>query len=323
VNLFKKLLTFTIILALCVLMLGAFTRLTDAGLGCPDWPGCYGHYLPESITSLPSLKHPLDLLKALTEMYHRYLAGSLISTIVLCLFILGLKPMIRAQIPLLLPLCLFALLVFQAALGMWTVTLKLLPTVVMGHLLGGFLIFASLVGMRACLVEKIEVCTQAYKRLLGLGVLLLFCQIALGGWVSANYAGISCLGFPMCNGMWVPDIQWQEAFQFMPPFGVNYQGGVMSVDARMSIQFLHRVGALVVVLYWSLLLAKLWLKVNSSLYRRFMVMFGLLLLAQIALGIINVVYLLPLPAAVLHNGIAALLFGTSIVLFSLLKTNQR
>ena len=321
-SLFKKMLTFTIVLAWCVLMLGAFTRLTDAGLGCPDWPGCYGHYLPDSITQLPSLAHPLDLLKALTEMYHRYLAGTLITTIVFCLLLLGFRPTIRQHMPGILPLCLFCLLGFQAALGMWTVTLKLLPTVVMAHLLGGFLIFACLVAMRAAFAEKVVMTTNPYRKWLGLGVLLLFCQVALGAWVSSNYAGISCFGFPTCNGMWMPPLNWDEAFHLSHPIGVNYQGGLMSVDARMTVQWVHRLGALLISVYWISLIFLLWFNIKVQTYRRFIMTFALLLLLQLGLGVVNVLYLLPLPAAVLHNGIAALLFANAIVLFCLLKPSK-
>ena len=318
-SLFRKLLMFTIVLAWCVLMLGAFTRLMDAGLGCPDWPGCYGHYLPESITKLPSLAHPLDLLKALTEMYHRYLAGTLITTVILSLMILCFRPTIRKQIPAILPIFLLGLLGFQALLGMWTVTLKLLPTVVMGHLLGGFLIFSSLVAMRTALAAKVLSSAFSYRPFIGLGLFLLFCQIALGAWVSSNYAGISCYGFPLCNGMWIPPLNWHEAFQFIHPVGINYQGGVMSVDARMTVQWVHRLGALFVTLYWVSLLVFLWMKIKSSTYRRIIIVFAFLLVLQLCLGVINVAYLLPLTAAVLHNGIAALLFAAAIVLFGLLK----
>ena len=320
-SLFKKLLTFTIVLAWCVLILGAFTRLTDSGLGCPDWPGCYGHYLPDSITQLPTLAHPLDLLKALTEMYHRYLAGSLIATIVLCVLIIGIRPSIRQAIPGILPLCLLGLLGFQAALGMWTVTLKLWPTVVMGHLLGGFLIFACLVAMRTALAEKLAVPTTVYRKFIGLGILLLFVQIGLGAWVSSNYAGISCLGFPTCNGMWLPPLHWHEAFQQHHPIGLNYQGGLMSVDARMTVQWVHRFGALLVCVYWISLLCCLW-QIKASSYRRCLITFLGLLVLQLGLGIVNVLYLLPLAAAVLHNGIAALLWANAIVLFGLLKPSN-
>lgn len=320
-SVFKKLLMVTIILAWCVLMLGAFTRLTDAGLGCPDWPGCYGQYLPDTITKLPDLSHPLALLKALTEMYHRYLAGTLITTIVLALMIVCVKPTIRQQIPFFLPLFLFTLLGFQAALGMWTVTLKLLPTVVMGHLLGGFLIFSSLVAMRTALANKILIDTNSLRHFIALGIFLLFCQIALGAWVSSNYAGISCYGFPMCNGMWIPPLNWSEAFQIKHPIGLNYQGGVMSVDARMTVQWVHRVGALIISIYWISLVTFLWMRIKVKSYRCFVIAFALLLVLQLSLGIINVVYLLPIAAAVLHNGIAALLLAIAIVLYGLLKPN--
>ena len=199
---------FAAFLALCVVMLGAYTRLTDAGLGCPDWPGCYGHMvLPSAQDALSKAQSlypgtPIESLKAWTEMVHRYAAGTLALFIAFIGFSAIKNNIQQKKMPWALPVFLMLLVIFQAALGMWTVTLKLLPVVVMGHLLGGILIFASL----SCFCWQLRPLqgneASNWRFWIGLGALIVFVQIALGGWVSSNYAGIACIGFPRCNGLW-------------------------------------------------------------------------------------------------------------------------
>ena len=308
--------TAAIILALFVVMLGAYTRLTDAGLGCPDWPGCYGHMvLPtvqnELIDAQRQYPHILiESRKAWTEMAHRYAAG----TLALLLLFIGLNVLRCRQhekpFPWKLPVALILLVVFQAALGMWTVTLKLLPVVVMGHLLGGMLIFASLCYFRVQLSGVIGQNSPRWRFWIGLGVVLLFCQIALGGWVSSNYAGVACIGFPRCNGAWLPALHFSKGFNLFSPVGANYQGGVLDNEVRTTIQFIHRIGAFVVAGYVLILSVLLLLCVKEKYLRRFALLAVLLIVVQLVLGVANVVYLLPLWIAVMHNGVAALLLAT-------------
>jgi cytochrome c oxidase assembly protein subunit 15 len=312
-----------IVLALCVVMLGAYTRLTHAGLGCPDWPGCYGHLvLPSESTVLNSSQHrfpttPFESRKAWTEMAHRYAAG----TLALLIFIIGtfaLRQRLNQQkTPLVIPVLLALFIVFQAALGMWTVTMKLLPVVVMGHLLGGILIFSCLCVLGIQLSGAKPVPSAGWRVWIGLGVLIVFCQIALGGWVSANYAGIACVGFPQCNGQWLPTLHFSQGFHLLSPVGANYQGGLLDSSARVTIQVVHRLGALVTALYCLSLSACLLARSKSSLLRWAALFVILLVMTQITLGIVNVVYLLPLGVAVAHNGVAALLMATMLVMFSL------
>ncbi len=303
----KKLTIFALFLAFGVILLGAYTRLTDAGLGCPDWPGCYGKLI---VSEKGPLTEPLEATKAWTEMIHRYFAG----TLGLLIFLLGFLAHRHTQIHSKLPYILMALVVFQAALGMWTVTLKLLPVVVMGHLLGGMLIFGSLVYFRwqtsSLSPQKVNYPSWAVT----LGVILVFIQIALGGWVSANYSALACVGFPTCNGTWLVDLDFHHAFQWISSFGQNHQGGLLDNRARVTIHFIHRVGALVVLTYLSVLLFQLYrhTRTEQTLLRRFIFLTFILLLVQITLGILNVVYLLPLSTAVLHNGVAASLFASML-----------
>lgn len=257
--------------AFIVVMLGAYTRLTNAGLGCPDWPGCYGHLVPQT---------SIEPVKAWTEMIHRYAAGTL-GCFIVFFALISLKLVRRVRV---IPWLLVACVIFQALLGMWTVTLKLLPVVVMGHLLGGLTILALLCYWSWQLKDEPVYDINARWRIaVLLGLVIVFCQIVLGGWVSANYAGIACVGFPKCNGYWIPPLRWEVA----------------------TFQWVHRVGAWVTVTYVSILMGLL-IKYATNQRLRYMAVLTLaLVFIQFALGIINVVYLLPLGAAVLHNGVAA------------------
>ncbi len=308
------------VVALCVVMLGAYTRLTDAGLGCPDWPGCYGHIvLPSNSAELRFAQQsfpstPIESIKAWTEMSHRYAAGLLALLVaVSCGTILWQRfrrPYPPESPSWTLALTLIALVLFQACLGMWTVTLKLLPAVVMAHLLGGILIFSCL--SLLYIQQKIPIRVRQKKLYVYVagGAVLVLLQIALGGWVSANYAGIACLGFPGCNGHGLPRLHFSEGFNLFSNLGDNYQGGVLDSSVRMSIQMVHRIGALVVAVYLVFLSVLVALK-SDSVYLKNSAFFALLLLfCQICLGVANVVYLLPLPIAVAHNGVAALLMAT-------------
>jgi cytochrome c oxidase assembly protein subunit 15 len=320
-NSIRKAATLAVALALFVVMLGAYTRLTDAGLGCPDWPGCYGQMvLPTAAKGLANAQAhfpqiPIESRKASTEMAHRYLAGIL----GLCIVFIGVSVLYKRKknqaLPWHLPVALLILVVFQAALGMWTVTLKLLPVVVMGHLLGGMLIVACLSRFRFQMSSLVGQNMPQWRPWLRLGVLIVFLQIALGGWVSSNYAGISCIGFPMCNGEWLPDLYFAKGFNLFSPVGANYQGGLLDNNVRITIQFIHRVGAFVTAFYL-LSLSLLILYNNPSKSLKIAALLLLAILAtQIILGILNVLYLLPLGIAVAHNGVAAVLLAT---IFSML-----
>ncbi|KTD32626.1 cytochrome c oxidase assembly protein [Legionella moravica] len=318
--------TFSIIFALFVVMLGAYTRLTDAGLGCPDWPGCYGRMvlpsaqtgLQEAQTQFPHI--PIETRKAWTEMAHRYAAGTL-ALLILFIGISVLRKRIQSKvIPWHIPLALMILVVFQAALGMWTVTLKLLPVVVMGHLLGGMLIFSCLCRFRLQISSLNGQDLPQWRFWIRLGVLIVFCQIALGGWVSSNYAGISCIGFPQCNGLWLPELHFTKGFNLFSPVGANYQGGVLDNEVRVSIQLIHRIGAVLTACYIVLLSLLILGKSSSRYLKTGALLLLLFVVLQFCLGILNVVYLLPISVAVAHNGVAALLLAT---VFSMLHFTRK
>lgn len=321
---------FAMILAFIVVMLGAYTRLTHAGLGCPDWPGCYGQMVVPSQTQQQMAVQkmyptaPLEARKAWTEMIHRYVAGTL------ALLIVGINILAwfnrRQGASVILPTVLLGLICFQAALGMWTVTLKLLPIVVMGHLLGGLLIFGGLVYLNLLgsadnfYPKALRRDPSVWTKWLYWALSIVFCQIALGGWVSSNYAGLACVGFPQCNGQWLPPLTWEHSFQLWSTVGANYQGGLLDIASRVTIQMVHRLGALITVIYLGSLAIKL-LRTDSTIFIKWNVAIMLAcLIAQIALGIINVLYMLPLWAAVAHNGMAALLFAAVIGLHFAVRT---
>lgn len=318
-----KIATIAVLLALFVVTLGAYTRLTNAGLGCPDWPGCYGHMIvpgtqakiTEAQLAYPST--PLEEGKAWTEMAHRYAAGAL-GVLILVVAGIALARRKEDRHPIALPLLLVVMLFFQAALGMWTVTWQLLPIVVMGHLLGGLTILACLWWLRLKLNDSYKysasVRTGQFKPWAMLGLIIVFLQIALGGWVSANYAGLACVGFPFCNGQLLPHLNFHEAFNVLQPIGINYQGGVMDSTARVTIQMVHRIGAIITVVYIGLLALWLTFSAKSKPLRAIATIILLLLAAQFSLGVLNVTKLLPLGVAVAHNGVAALLLLALVTL---------
>ena len=311
---FRKIVDVALILSLVVVMLGAYTRLTNAGLGCPDWPGCYGHLVFKahhealSVTQAKYGIAPIEPQKAWTEMLHRYAAG----TLGLLIFFIGFQTLKRrlkqSNTPWFFATFLMVLVVFQALLGMWTVTLKLLPIVVMAHLLGGILIFSCLACLRGQFTSSLTPPLSGWRLAIGLGVFIVFCQIALGGWVSANYAGISCVGFPQCNGLWLPRLYFAEGFTLFSPLGENYQGGLLEHTIRVTIQYIHRLGALLTATYLIVLSSLLLKKVAIPRIRILALLILLVSFLQFSVGIINVLFQLPLVAAVAHNGLAALLW---------------
>lgn len=310
--------TLAIFLALFVVMLGAYTRLTNAGLGCPDWPGCYGRLiLPSTSSELNDAQHhypqiPIESRKAWTEMAHRYAAG----TLGILIFTIGGSVLLfsRCRAPKTVPLLLILLVVFQAILGMWTVTLKLLPAVVMAHLLGGIILFSGLCYFRLQLSHAIREDRPGWRFCITIGIVIVFCQLALGGWVSSNYAGVACIGFPRCNGQWFPELHFSKGLNIGLPVGANYQGGVMDNSVRLTIQWVHRLGALITAIYVLMLSLLILFKIKLKGLRQVASLALILLVVQLLLGISNVVYLLPLWVAVGHNGVAALLFATMVIM---------
>lgn len=317
-NRFAALVSFTLVLTVMVIALGAYTRLTDAGLGCPDWPGCYGklhaplldHHVAAAQEKFPHLE--VDPYKARNEMLHRYIAG-LLGLAVLAIFIGSylIKRYRRLATALLL------LVVFQAALGMWTVTLNLLPLIVLAHLLGGFSLLCLLALLRTEIawdrqqargaLENIYPDEPHLSGLLGFGyfvLLVLIGQIALGGWTSTNYAAVVCNQLPFCEAGWQERFSLQSVFH-LPLGHETYEYGVLTYEARMSIHVLHRMGAIFTLLVFGAFLILCWRRAQTMVMRRLIIGMSFLLALQLTLGLINIIALVPLWNAVAHNLVAA------------------
>ena len=328
-NAFSSFSAFTALLALAVVMLGAYVRLSDAGLGCPDWPGCYGHLgvpsteqaIAEANASYPHRKVETD--KAWKEMAHRYLAGTL-GLCILLLAVLAWRNRTRAGIPVVLPTLLLGLVVFQALLGMWTVTLLVNPTIVTAHLIGGITTLALLwwMALRAWRALPASPTPPPLARLRGWawgGLALVVAQIFLGGWTSTNYAALACTEFPTCyGGLWWPETDFREGFTLWRELGVHYEFGVLDSAARTAVHIAHRIGALVVLLYVGVLAALAVARSEHWVHRATGSAIGAALLLQVGLGIENILGQLPLGNAVAHNGVAALLLLGLITLIQLL-----
>ena len=304
------------LLALLVVLLGAYTRLTHAGLGCPDWPGCYGFIsVPQSEAQLAHAElhfpdTPVEADKGWSEMVHRYFAGAL----GLMIAVLAARAWRQRHVPdQPLKLTLFILLVVfaQAAFGMWTVTLKLWPQVVTGHLLGGFatLSLLFLLTLRLSGVLPALAVPRRLQRWATAGLVLGILQIALGGWVSSNYAAVACIDVPTCHGEWWPAADFANGFHLTQHIGPNYLGGQLDSEARTAIHLTHRLGAVALTL---VLLGLAWQLRKVGMTR----LAGLLLAAlvvQISLGVSNVVFHLPLTVAVAHNAGGAGLLLTLVL----------
>ncbi len=315
---FRRLVNVAIVLALIVIGLGAYTRLTDAGLGCPDWPGCYGKLtapLHDAHVAEIQQEYPHALIephKAHNEMLHRYVAG-LLGLLVLGIFISSL--LIRRWRM----LCgmIAVLVVLQALLGMWTVTMNLIPLVVMAHLLGGFFLLSLLVLLRVEIYCRHNplVSEPAMRKFLPFAYSVAFIvlmQIALGGWTSANYAALVCTQFPVCEFGWQTRFSFESIFHL--PLGHDtYEYGVLPYEARMSIHIAHRIGAAITFFSVLGLLIFCWRATKSIGLQRLMLTLGAVLVLQVSLGILNVYLHLPLLNAVAHNLVAANLLMLMVV----------
>ncbi len=314
---------FTFYWSWLVIALGSFTRLTDSGLSCPDWPGCYGKLYVGSVGSL------LTHFRMWAEMSHRYVAGILSVAILLCLIVLLFNRKEVRPLQWFFAAILFLLLLYQPLLGMWTVTLKLHPSIVSQHLLSGLslMVLVALQWMyfSDAFSKKIAIPQRYVKPLAAAGaflVFLIYCQLFLGAWTSTNYAGLSCDSFPFCHmGHW--SYQFKGAFNLFHPMGVNYSGGVISENAKRTIQVVHRAGAFVIGGY-----ILVWLACVVSVVQRARLLFWSVLvlcflLLQVALGISIVYFSRPLIVAVLHTLIAGGLLVSVVGLNYQLWCNKR
>lgn len=312
-----KLAVFATLFAMAVVVLGSYTRLVDAGLGCPDWPTCYGHlWAPQSEQEISSANAaypeiPVDLNKTWPEMVHRYLA-SILGLLIIGIAALALRHRKRPDQPVKLPLLLLGLVILQGAFGAWTVTLKLWPQVVTAHLLGGFATFTLLClltlrlgGYRSTSLFSLQ--QRALPRGLAAAALVVVLgQVFLGGWTSSNYAALACPDLPLCQTQLWPEQDYSEGFDLAHPIGPNYQGGRLEVPARTAIHMAHRIGALVTTFVCLWLAFRLFRERFSTLGTFVLLVLG----AQVSLGLSNIIFGLPLSVAVLHNLGGALLLAT-------------
>lgn len=306
---FRKLTLFSALLALIVIVMGAYVRLSDAGLGCPDWPGCYGKALvsdaaefqAEAKAAFPD--NPLDIAKAWKEMSHRYLAGTL-GILMLVLFVMAWLQKAHRSVAIGWTSMALLLIGVQAALGMWTVHLKVMPIVVTSHLLTGLITFwvISWAWLRLSPNVSVRPVTSGPRFFALFGMLVLLAQIALGGWVSSNYAAMACTDFPRCQGHYLPDSGYADAFDFMVKDGM-----AMSSAGKVAIHSLHRIGALLTFIVLSLIMLTATSEHYPKAVRRSGVLLSVLLFIQVALGIFSVKHGIPLALAVAHNAFAALL----------------
>ena len=317
---YRNLLTASLLLTLCVVVLGAYVRLADAGLGCPDWPGCYGQITPlhaadDILAAHANEPHgPVSMAKAWKEMTHRYLA----SVLGLCILVIavlswqlrrhdGTAPRVASA--------LFIVVCCQGMLGMLTVTEQLKPAIVLAHLLGGLTTLA-LTGWLWLLARDHGIDSRqgsvrpdwqvdgATRTLVLIGVLTLLLQISLGGWTSANYAATICDGFPSCQGSLWPDANYREGFSLARELGRTPDGDWLSANALIAIHWTHRLGALLTVLVLGSLA---WRLGRYPAARLAATALAATLSAQLLVGIANVVMARPLALAVMHNALAAAL----------------
>ena len=315
---FHRLAVIATIGAFFVIVLGAWVRLTDAGLGCPDWPGCYGQLTwPNAVSEVRIAneaypQRPVETVKAWKEMLHRYLAGTLV-LMVIALNWMAWRTRYRTAAFRGLTGLLLGLILFQAALGMWTVTLKLLPVVVLGHLLGGMATLALLLWIvfsnRYAQEYKPGPQVRGMRKLIVTALIVLLLQIALGGWTSSNYAAMACPDFPSCQNQFWPDSNFRDGFMIWREIGVDFEGGILDLPSRTAIHMAHRIGAvltLFVLLYVAFKLSRV------AALQRSGVLLMTLVTVQFLLGVLNILLQLPLAIAVAHNGVAALLLAVLV-----------
>lgn len=324
-TLFRSLTACALVLCTIVVVLGAYVRLSDAGLGCPDWPGCYGHLtVPSAAEQVAAAQQafpdrPFEHAKAWKEMVHRY-AASMLGLLILLLAALSL----RAGFPKTLPRVLLGLVLFQGILGMWTVTWLLKPIAVTAHLLGGMATLGLLAWLWFDLGRTASgpagfsrgpgapAATRALRFWSALAVVLVAAQIFLGGWTSSNYAALACPDLPTCQGTLQPELDLREAFTLWRGVGPSYEYGVLDNRARVTIHWLHRIGALVLAAYLVVLAGLLWRR--GGAWRRVGQALLAALTLQAAIGVGLIVLQLPLPLAAAHNAGAALLWLVVIAL---------
>lgn len=317
-RLYRSLVLVATLLAFGVISLGAYVRLSDSGLGCPDWPGCYGQLI-----GVPAAPHekaaallgfpdkPVDSARAWKEMVHRYAAGTL-GLLLVAIAAVAWKRYQRLKESPLIPTVLLAVIAVQALLGMWTVTLLLKPVIVSAHLLGGMTTLALLVGLLLSRpTHSLSSPGTSLRLHAAFALLTVIVQITLGVWVSSNQAALACGDFPTCGGAWLPEMDFSQAFRIVRELGQTAAGERLPITALTAIHWTHRAGALIVALIVGTLALRL---IARPAWRGWGLLIGSALLVQIGLGVASVVFALPLPVAVAHNAGAAALLSITLAI---------
>ena len=325
---YRKLIWITLFLTFDLIMFGAFTRLTDSGLGCPDWPGCYGHADPIkahadiSAAEIAMPTGPVTVVKAWIEMIHRYFAMG-IGVLIVAMMLISWRRWLQSKrtesnFSPTFPTFLFVFVCLQGAFGAWTVTMKLQPIIVTIHLLLGMALLALLAwyGSRQSTQPNIQASAPSLRTPTVLATVLLAIQIGLGGWVSTNYAALACTDFPLCGGVFLPPMDFANGFTIWRDLGMTANGEYLPFDALTAIHWTHRTFAFIVfaIVSWVAIVAMR----TASLHRTarwLLILMGL----QLMVGIATIFLQLPLLLAVIHNGIAALLLLLLIILNQKLK----
>ena len=313
-NIIRGLSLFGICFAFIVIALGAWTRLVDAGLGCPDWPGCYGFVVfptTEAEIQLAESRYPqfpYEIDKAIPEVVHRYFAAAL-GFLAILLVYFAFKYQLPKKIKAITSFLLF-FICCQGLFGYLTVSLKLLPIIVTGHLFGGFFTLSLFFYLFLKTTDGIKNHNIGHLKVIG-GVALfaLIVQIFLGVWTSTNYASLACADFPTCQGKFIPEMDFREGFNLAQEVGPNYLYGLLDNEARVAIHYSHRISAIVLTIIFLILISRLWFSSAAPLASTL----GVILVTQISLGIMNVVYVLPLYIAIAHNLVAALLLLATLM----------
>lgn len=315
-----KLVWICVFLTFGIIALGAYVRLMDAGLGCPDWPGCYGHLgVPTATHEVKAAEiaygQQVEAQKAWIEMIHRYFA-MLLGVLLIGLAIIAFR--LRKDHSPWFAYALLAAVILQGLFGKWTVTMKLMPAIVTGHLLGGMTILGMLVWALCRYRQPTQtdsrsahhVAEKPLRTLAAIGLCALFVQIALGGWTSTNYAALACPDLPLCHGAVAPDnMQFKDGFRLDRELGLTPTGDFLPMASLIAIHWTHRLGALLLTLILGTLAYKLW----QAQERKLAHAIGGALLLQLLIGVGNIVFSLPLFLAVAHNAGAALLVVVVVI----------
>ncbi|MDC1109417.1 COX15/CtaA family protein [Methylophilaceae bacterium] len=319
---FKNLVLGATILALCVVVFGAYVRLTDAGLGCPDWPGCYGTLtVPESVAAIEEAQanYPnsiIDKGKAWIEMIHRYIAA-ILGLMILSLAFLAFKNKNDINVRPSLVYGLLGLVIAQGMLGMWTVTELLMPIIVSLHLLGGMTTLGLLTYIThrhwGSVSDTLITLKPISQKLIRFSLVILFIQIFLGGWTSTNYAALACTDFPTCHGELIPPMDFSNGFTLWRELGMTAQGDALTLQALQAIQWIHRIGAFIFVSYFLYIIYLMSKFKSCNLYRNLLV---IVIGFQFIIGVLNLLLHLPLALATMHNLGAALLVIITVIINS-------